>query len=62
MAGSLCEAMGAKRWRARRTGNVVLEFESYDAARCYSHFDQYQAARALREGAAAVEIVLLGGV
>jgi uncharacterized protein (DUF1330 family) len=35
-----------------RARNVVLEFESYDAAHRYFHSEQYQAARALREGAA----------
>ena len=42
--------------------NVVLEFESYDAARRYFHSEQYQAARALREGAAEIEMVLVEGV
>jgi uncharacterized protein (DUF1330 family) len=42
--------------------NVVLEFESYDAARRYYQSEQYQAARALREGAAEVEMVLVEGV
>ncbi|MGO4871698.1 MAG: DUF1330 domain-containing protein [Roseiarcus sp.] len=44
-----------------RARNVVLEFESYDAARRYFHSAQYQAARALREGAAQIEIVLVEG-
>jgi uncharacterized protein (DUF1330 family) len=39
-----------------RARNVVLEFDSYDAARA-----EYQAARALREGAAEIEIVLVEG-
>ena len=42
--------------------NVVLEFESYDAARNYFHSEQYQAARALRAGAAEIEMVLVEGV
>jgi uncharacterized protein (DUF1330 family) len=42
--------------------NVVLEFESYDAARRYYQSEQYQAARARREGAAEVEMVLVEGV
>ena len=45
-----------------RARNVVLEFESYDAARRYIHSEQYQAARALREGAADMEMVLVEGV
>jgi uncharacterized protein (DUF1330 family) len=47
---------------AARTRNVVLEFESYDAARAYFHSEQYQAARALRAGAANIEMVLVEGV
>jgi uncharacterized protein (DUF1330 family) len=45
-----------------RTGNVVLEFESYDAARRYFHSEQYQVAWALRQGAAEIEMVLVKGV
>ncbi len=45
-----------------RARNVVLEFESYDAARSYFHSEQYQAARALRVGAAEIEMVLVEGV
>jgi uncharacterized protein (DUF1330 family) len=45
-----------------RSRNVVLEFESYDAAQRYFHSEQYQAARALREGAAEIEMVLVEGV
>ena len=44
-----------------RARNVVLEFDSYDAARTEYHSAEYQAARALREGAAEVEIVLVEG-
>ena len=63
--------MGARRWRAAgasealegkaRARNVVLEFESYDAARRYFYSEQYQAARTLREGAAEIEMVLVEG-
>jgi uncharacterized protein (DUF1330 family) len=49
----------ARRARAR---NVVLEFESYDAAHRYFHSEHYQAARVLREGAADIEMVLVEGV
>ncbi len=44
-----------------RARNVVLEFDSYDAARRYFHSEQYQAARALRQGAAEIEMVLVEG-
>ncbi len=44
-----------------RTRNVVLEFDSYDAARRYFHSEQYQAARKLRQGAAEIELVLVEG-
>jgi uncharacterized protein (DUF1330 family) len=58
-------ARGGK-WEAlegkARARNVVLEFENYDAARRYYHSQQYQAAKALREGAADMEMVLVEGV
>ena len=44
-----------------RARNVILEFEDYDAARRYFYSEQYQAARALREGAAEIEMVLVEG-
>ncbi len=44
-----------------RERNVVLEFDSFDAARAYYHSQDYQAAKALREGAADMEIVLVEG-
>jgi uncharacterized protein (DUF1330 family) len=44
-----------------RARNVVLEFESYEAARDYYHSAEYQAARALRDGAAQMEMVLVEG-
>lgn len=44
-----------------RARNVVLEFDSYDAARAYYHSAEYQAARALRDGAADMEMVLVEG-
>jgi len=50
---------GLERHRAR---NVVLEFESYEAARRYFYSEQYQAARALRDSAAEMEMVLVEGV
>jgi uncharacterized protein (DUF1330 family) len=45
-----------------RARNVVLEFDSYDAARAYYTSAEYQAAKALREGAAEAELVLVEGV
>jgi uncharacterized protein (DUF1330 family) len=56
--GGRSEALEGK----ARARNVVLEFESYDAARRYFHSEQYQAARALRAGAAEIEMVLVEGV
>jgi uncharacterized protein (DUF1330 family) len=44
-----------------RARNVVIEFESYEAARAYYHSQEYQAAKALREGAAQMEMVLVEG-
>ena len=44
-----------------RARNVVLEFDSYDAARTYFFSAEYQAARALRKGAAEIEMVLVEG-
>ena len=45
-----------------RARNVILEFDSIDAARAYFHSAEYQAARAMREGAAEIEMVLVEGV
>jgi uncharacterized protein (DUF1330 family) len=45
-----------------RARNVVLEFASWEAARAYYASAQYQAAKALREGAAVIEMVLVEGV
>ena len=56
--GGRCEALEGK----ARARNVVLEFDSYDAARAYFYSAEYQAARALREGAAEIEMVLVEGV
>jgi uncharacterized protein (DUF1330 family) len=44
-----------------RARNVVLEFDSYEAARGYYYSQEYQAAKALREGAAEMEMVLVEG-
>jgi uncharacterized protein (DUF1330 family) len=45
-----------------RARNVVIEFESYDAARAYYFSVDYQAAKAKRAGAATTEFVLVEGV
>ncbi len=45
-----------------RARNVVLEFDSYEAARAYFRSAEYQAARALREGAAEIDVVAVEGV
>jgi uncharacterized protein (DUF1330 family) len=44
-----------------RKRNVVLEFDSYEAARAYYYSAEYQAAKALREGAADMDMVLVEG-
>jgi uncharacterized protein (DUF1330 family) len=44
-----------------RKRNVILEFDSYDSARTYYFSAEYQAAKALREGAADMEILLVEG-
>jgi uncharacterized protein (DUF1330 family) len=56
--GGRSEALEGK----ARARNVVLEFDSYEAALRYFHSEQYQAARKLREGAADMEMVLVEGV
>ncbi len=56
--GGRCEALEGK----ARARNVVLEFDSYEAALAYFHSAEYQAARGLREGAAEIEMVLVEGV
>ncbi len=54
------------RWEAlegpARARNVVLEFADYETARRYYHSQQYLAAKALRAGAAQIEMVLVEGV
>jgi uncharacterized protein (DUF1330 family) len=45
-----------------RARNVVLEFDSYEAARAYFYSADYLAARALRQGAADIEMVLVEGI
>jgi uncharacterized protein (DUF1330 family) len=55
--GGRSEALEGK----ARARNVVLEFDSYDAARGYFYSEQYQAARKLREGACEIEMTLVEG-
>ena len=55
--GGRTEALEGK----ARERNVVLEFASYEAARAHFYSAEYQAARALREGAAEIEMVLVEG-
>jgi uncharacterized protein (DUF1330 family) len=45
-----------------RARNVVIEFDSYEAARTYYYSSEYQAAKAKRAGAAVTEFVLVEGV
>ncbi|MDX2290545.1 MAG: DUF1330 domain-containing protein [Hyphomicrobiaceae bacterium] len=42
--------------------NVVLEFPSYDAALGYARSPEYAAAKALRQGAGTIDIVVVEGV
>ncbi len=42
--------------------NVVIEFPSYEAALEYEHSPEYQAAKALRQGAGTIDIIVVEGV
>lgn len=42
--------------------NVVLEFPSYEAALSYAKSPEYAAAKALRQGAGSIDIVVVEGV
>lgn len=44
-----------------RARNVVIEFDSFDAARAYAHSQEYAEARALRAGAGIIDIVVVEG-
>lgn len=44
-----------------RARNVVIEFASFEAARAYAHSAEYAAARQLRAGAGAIDIVVVEG-
>lgn len=45
-----------------RARNVVIEFESYEAARAYLFSPEYAAARKLREGAGYIDLICVEGV
>jgi uncharacterized protein (DUF1330 family) len=55
--GGRCEIVEGE-GRAR---NVVLEFDSFEAARAYAHSPEYQAAKKLREKAGVLDMVLVEG-
>jgi uncharacterized protein (DUF1330 family) len=44
-----------------RARNVVIEFESFEAARTYAFSPEYAAARKLREGAGELDLVVVEG-
>lgn len=45
-----------------RARNVVIEFDSLDAAKAYAHSPEYAAARKLREGAGYTDLICVEGV
>jgi uncharacterized protein (DUF1330 family) len=45
-----------------RARNVVIEFDSFEAARAYAFSPEYAAARKLRENAGVIDIVVVEGV
>jgi uncharacterized protein (DUF1330 family) len=45
-----------------RSRNVVIEFDSFEAAKAYAFSTEYAAARKLREGAGEIDIVVVEGV
>ena len=44
-----------------RARNIVLEFDSFEAARAYAHSPEYQAAKKRRAGAGFLDMVLVEG-
>jgi uncharacterized protein (DUF1330 family) len=44
-----------------RSRNVIIEFESFEAAKAYAFSPEYAAARKLREGAGHLDIVCVEG-
>lgn len=55
--GGKCESLDG----TARARNVILEFESYEAAKTYFNSPEYQAARQHRVGAAQGEFVVVEG-
>lgn len=45
-----------------RARNVVIEFESFEAAKAYAMSQDYAEARKLREGAGEIDIIVVEGV
>jgi uncharacterized protein (DUF1330 family) len=45
-----------------RARNVIIEFDSFEAAKAYAFSPEYAAARKLREGAGEIDIVIVEGV
>ncbi|MGL5116521.1 MAG: DUF1330 domain-containing protein [Beijerinckiaceae bacterium] len=45
-----------------RARNVIVEFDSFEAAKAYAFSPEYAAARKLREGAGEIDIVIVEGV
>lgn len=45
-----------------RARNVVIEFDSFEAAKAYAQSPEYVAARKLREGAGYIDIVCVEGL
>jgi uncharacterized protein (DUF1330 family) len=45
-----------------RARNVVIEFASLEQAKAYYHSPEYQAAKALREGAGIADMIAVEGV
>ena len=56
--GGRCEIMEG----AGRARNVVLEFPSYEAALGYARSAEYAEAKAARQGAGTIDIVVVEGV
>jgi uncharacterized protein (DUF1330 family) len=56
--GGRCEVMEGN----GTTRNVVLEFPSYEAALGYAKSPEYAEAKALREGAGTIDIVVVEGI
>ena len=45
-----------------RARNVIIEFESFEAAKAYAFSPEYAAARKLREGAGYTDLICIEGV